>query len=148
MIEQASTIGVLRPGDDQSGTVIPVPDHPIVERTRLVRDRIVARVANTLEVRNWEYVNYGFLLKGLAMDQLLNRPGLNLDDAWRSDWIDYLVREGLLVRELVPHRHNASDLVPVLKLAALPGAPTPKSSQRRRSSFDPPGRCRATLRSR
>ncbi|MHB8627384.1 MAG: NYN domain-containing protein [Aggregatilineales bacterium] len=117
LIEQALALDILRKSANDGGSLIyPVADHPIVERTRLVRDRIVTRVANTLDVRNWEYVNYGFLLKGLAMDRALERPGMNLDDAWRSDWIECLVHEGLLVRELVPHRHNASDLVPVIKL--------------------------------
>jgi hypothetical protein len=92
-------------------------EHPLVEQTRLVRDRIVARVANTLDVRGWEYVNYGFLLKGIAMDRDLERPGLNLNDQWRSEWVDCLVREGILHRELVPHRHNPDDLVPVIKLS-------------------------------
>jgi len=91
--------------------------HPLVEQTRVVRDRIVARVANTLDVRGWEYVNYGFLLKGIAMDRELDRPGLNLNDQWRSEWVDCLVREGILHRELVPHRHNPDDLVPVIKLS-------------------------------
>jgi len=90
--------------------------HPIVEKTRLIRDRVVMRVLNTLGVRNWEYVNYGFLLKGLAMDRDIDRPGLNYSDQWRSDWIDCLVRERILMRELVPHRHNPEDLVPVIKL--------------------------------
>jgi hypothetical protein len=67
-------------------------------------------------VRGWEYVNYGFLLKGLAMDRELDRPGMNYSDQWRSDWIDCLVRERVLLRELVPHRHNPDDLVPVIKL--------------------------------
>jgi hypothetical protein len=97
--------------------VQPIDEHPLVERTRLVRDRIVLRVANTLEVRGWEYVNYGFLLKGIAMDRELDKPGLNVDDAWRSEWIDCLVREGILIREMMPHRHNPEDLVPVIKLA-------------------------------
>ena len=91
--------------------------HPLVEQTRLVRDRIVARVANTLDVRGWEYVNYGFLLKGISMDREIERPGLNLNDQWRSEWVDCLVREGILHRELVPHRHNPDDLVPVIKLS-------------------------------
>jgi hypothetical protein len=91
-------------------------NHPVVEKTVLIRDRIVVRVLNTLNVRGWEYVNYGFLLKGLAMDRDLERPGLNYSDQWRSDWIDCLVRERVLQRELVPHRHNPEDLVPVIKL--------------------------------
>ncbi len=92
-------------------------EHPTVQRTFLVRDRIVHRVANTLHVRGWEYVNYGFLLKGIAMDHGLEGPGLNSSDAWRSEWVDFLVREGVLTREMVPHRHNPEDLVPVIKLA-------------------------------
>lgn len=92
-------------------------DNPMVQRTFLVRDRIVHRVANTLHVRGWEYVNYGFLLKGIAMDHGLEAPGLNTTDAWRSEWVDFLVREGVLAREMVPHRHNPEDLVPVIKLA-------------------------------
>lgn len=81
---------------------------------------------NTLTVRDWEYVNYGFLLKGLAMDRDLDRPGMNYSDQWRSDWIDCLVREHVLLRELVPHRHNPDDLVPVIKLRpdyVLPNQP-------------------------
>ncbi len=117
LVAQATTMGILRESRSGSGELIyPVTDHPIVERTRLVRDRIMVRVSNTLEVRNWEYVNYGFLLKGIAMDRALERPGLNIDDTWRSDWVDCLVREGILVREMVPHRHNPDDLVPVIKL--------------------------------
>ena len=92
-------------------------DHPTVQKTFQVRDRIVHRVANTLHVRGWEYVNYGFLLKGIAMDHGLEGPGLNTSDAWRSEWVDFLVREGVLAREMVPHRHNPEDLVPVIKLA-------------------------------
>jgi hypothetical protein len=74
------------------------------------------RVKNTLRVRGWAYVNYGFLLKGLAMDRELERPGMNVNDQWRSHWIDALVREQILARELVPHRHNPDDLVPVIKM--------------------------------
>ncbi len=88
-----------------------------VEKTRMIRDRIVHRVANTLQVRGWEYVNYGFLLKGIGMDHGMTGPGLNTSDTWRSEWVDTLVREGVLTRELVPHRHNPEDLVPVIKLA-------------------------------
>jgi hypothetical protein len=91
--------------------------HPTVQKTTLIRDRIVHRVANTLHVRGWEYVNYGFLLKGISMEHGLEGPGLNTGDTWRSEWVDCLVREGILTRELVPHRHNPEDLVPVIKLA-------------------------------
>jgi hypothetical protein len=118
LVSQAVVMGILRvvPGNDSENYVMPAPENPIVEKTRLIRDRVLLRVANTLEVRTWEYVNYGFLLKGIAMDRALDRPGLNIDDAWRSDWIDALVREGILAREMVPHRHNPEDLVPVIKL--------------------------------
>jgi hypothetical protein len=51
------------------------------------------------------------------MDRELDRPSLNLNDQWRSEWVDCLVREGILHRELVPHRHNPDDLVPVIKLS-------------------------------
>ncbi|HVO44281.1 MAG TPA: NYN domain-containing protein [Aggregatilineales bacterium] len=118
LVMQAVTMGILEMS--RSGSTyyaVPAMTHPIVEKARLVRDRIVLRVANTLDVRGWEYVNYGFLLKGIAMDRELDRPGLNIDDAWRSDWVDCLVREGILVREMVPHRHNPEDLVPVIKLS-------------------------------
>ncbi|RMG81681.1 MAG: NYN domain-containing protein [Chloroflexi bacterium] len=115
LVSQAISLGILRVVSGRGHLQLNA-DHPIVIKTRLVRDRIVRRVANTLEVRGWEYVNYGFLLKGLAMDHDLERPGMNIDDQWRSHWIDSLVREQLLVRELVPHRHNPDDLVPVIKL--------------------------------
>ncbi len=115
LVSQAISLGVLRMV--ANGYVTGNSAHPIVERTRLIRDRIVTRVANTLQVRGWEYVNYGFLLKGLAMDRDLERPGLNVDDQWRSHWIDALVREQILERELLPHRQNPDDLVPVIKLA-------------------------------
>ncbi len=116
LITQASAMGLFQASPD--GEIITINDEqPLVEQTRLVRDRIVARVANTLDVRGWEYVNYGFLLKGIAMDRELDRPGLNLNDQWRSEWVDCLVREDILHRELVPHRHNPDDLVPVIKLS-------------------------------
>ncbi|MBK8026755.1 MAG: NYN domain-containing protein [Chloroflexi bacterium] len=115
LVAQALSIGILQraSGRDRMGLN---RAHPIVEKTLLIRDRIVMRVQNTLAVRNWEYVNYGFLLKGLAMDRELDRPGMNYSDQWRSDWIDCLVREMILLREIVPHRHNPDDVVPVIKL--------------------------------
>ncbi len=117
LVSHAIAMGILKATDNGSTKLVyPAADHSIVERTRLVRDRIAQRVANTLEVRGWEYVNYGFLLKGIAMDRDLDKPGLNIDDAWRSDWVDCLIREGILVRELIPHRHNPEDLVPVIRL--------------------------------
>ena len=115
LVAQAVALGIIRTAGSNSKLVLDL-SHPVVEKTLLIRDRIVLRVMNTLNVRGWEYVNYGFLLKGLAMDRELDRPGLNYSDQWRSDWIDCLVRERVLVRELVPHRHNPEDLVPVIKL--------------------------------
>ncbi|MFN8562162.1 MAG: hypothetical protein U0703_11205 [Anaerolineae bacterium] len=115
LVSQAISLGILRPLSGKDRIVLDY-NHPVVEKTCLIRDRIVLRVVNTLGVRGWEYVNYGFLLKGLAMDRELERPGLNYSDQWRSDWIDCLVRERVLLRELVPHRHNPEDLVPVIKL--------------------------------
>jgi hypothetical protein len=115
LVSQAISLGILKP-ISTSGHIIVNANHPIVDKTRLIRERVMRRVENTLYVRNWEYVNYGFLLKGLAMDRELDRPGCNSDDQWRSHWIDALVRERLLERQLVPHRHNPEDLVPVIKL--------------------------------
>jgi hypothetical protein len=115
LVSQATSLGILKPVSAK-GDITLNARHPIVEKTRIIRDRIVMRVLNTLNVRGWEYVNYGFLLKGLAMDREIDRPGLNYSDQWRSDWIDCLVREQILQRELVPHRHNPDDLVPVIKL--------------------------------
>lgn len=116
LINQAASRGLLLV-DRTAGRVMLNLSHPMVEKTTLIRDRIVHRVANTLHVRGWEYVNYGFLLKGIGMDHGLEGPGLNANDAWRSEWVDSLVREDILTRELVPHRHNPEDLVPVIKLA-------------------------------
>jgi NYN domain len=117
LVSHAIAMGILKStANGNTRLVYPAADHSIVERTRLVRDRIAQRVANTLDVRGWEYVNYGFLLKGIAMDRDLDKPGLNIDDTWRSDWVDCLIREGILVRELIPHRHNPEDLVPVIRL--------------------------------
>ena len=115
LVAQGTSLGIVRTMGGQNRLVLDL-GHPVVEKTLLIRDRIVLRVMNTLNVRGWEYVNYGFLLKGLAMDRELERPGLNYSDQWRSDWIDCLVRERVLQRELVPHRHNPEDLVPVIKL--------------------------------
>ena len=115
LVSQAISLGILKPVST-TGQILLNINHPIVEKTLLITDRIVRRVANTLAVRNWEYVNYGFLLKGLAMDHELDRPGCNIDDQWRSHWIDCLVREQILARHLIPHRHNPDDLVPVIKL--------------------------------
>lgn len=115
LVAQAQAMGILK--SNGRGERVSLDErNAVVEKTRLVRDRVVLRVMNTLNVRDWEYVNYGFLLKGLAMDRDLDRPGLNYSDQWRSDWIDCLVREHVLLRELVPHRHNPEDLVPVIKL--------------------------------
>lgn len=115
LVSQAMSLGILK-AVSTNGRISLNSNHPIVEKTRLIRDRIVLRVKNTLRVRGWEYVNYGFLLKGLAMDHELDRPSMNSSDQWRSHWIDGLVREQVLVRQLVPHRHNPEDLVPVIKM--------------------------------
>lgn len=115
LVSQAISLGIVK-GVSGSGHIVLNPTHPITEKTRLIRDRITKRVQNTLEMRGWEYVNYGFLLKGLAMEYDLDRPGMNESDQWRSHWIDCLVRERILQRELVPHRHNPDDLVPVIRL--------------------------------
>ncbi|MBN1679383.1 MAG: NYN domain-containing protein [Anaerolineae bacterium] len=116
LLSQAARQGLLY--YDAKSTIVTLnATHPTVEHTRLIRDRIVHRVANTLHVRGWDYVNYGFLLKGIGMDHGLSGPGLNASDTWRSEWVDCLVREGILVRELVPHRHNPEDLVPVIRLS-------------------------------
>ncbi len=115
LVSQAVSLGLLKLVAN-NGYLMLNAAHPIVEKTRLIRERIIRRVENTLQVRGWEYVNYGFLLKGLAMDRELDRPGCNSDDQWRSHWIDCLVREQVLERQLVPHRHNPDDLVPVIKL--------------------------------
>ncbi|MFP4321283.1 MAG: NYN domain-containing protein [Anaerolineales bacterium] len=115
LIEQGLRIGIMR-RNKHSGALSLNKDHPVVAKTHTIRDHIVNRVSNTLSVRKWDYVNYGFLLKGIAMDEKLNEPGLNTDDNWRSEWIDFLVREGILERELIPHRHNPDDLVPVIRV--------------------------------
>ena len=124
LVSQAISLGILKVVSG-NGHVTLNSSHPIVDKTVLIHDQIVKRVANTLQVRGWEYVNYGFLLKGLAMDRDLDRPGCNEDDQWRSHWIDCLVREGVLRRELVPHRHNPDDLVPVIKLPTAQPQMTP-----------------------
>lgn len=134
LVSQAMSLGIVK-AVTANGDLMLNSVHPVVEKTRLIRDRIVMRVMNTLSVRGWEYVNYGFLLKGLAMDRDLDRPGCNYSDQWRSDWIDCLVRERILVRELIPHRHNPEDLVPVIKLPpeynsqALPLPPATTAAQ-------------------
>lgn len=119
LVLQALSLGILR-AEPETGRVALNANHQIVARTRLITARIVLRVERTLQVRRWDYVNYGFLIKGLAMDRELGQPGCNMSDLWRSDWIDRLVREQVLNRELIPHRLNPEDLVPVISLQ--PGA--------------------------
>ena len=116
LVSQALSLGILR--QLSAGVVELDLQHPVVEKTLLIVNRLVRRVANTLSTRSWEYVNYGFLLKGLAMERDLDRPGMNENDQWRSHWIDCLVRERVLQRDLVPHRHNPDDLVPVIRIPA------------------------------
>lgn len=115
LVSQAISLGVLKQ-TSTAGTLIANPQHPIVEKTRIITQAIRRRVANTLKVRGWQYVNYGFLLKGLEMERDITRPGMNENDQWRSHWIDSLVREKVLKRELIPHRQNPEDLVPVIRL--------------------------------
>jgi hypothetical protein len=115
LVSQAISLGVLKQVSAR-GVIELNLQHPIVEKTLLITDRVTRRVANTLQVRNWEYVNYGFLLKGLEMERDIDRLGMNDNDQWRSHWIDCLVREHVLQRELVPHRHNPDDLVPVIRI--------------------------------
>ena len=115
LVSQAIALGILKRLPD-SDKVALNSQNAVVNRTILIVERLVARVSNTLSARNWEYVNYGFLLKGLAMDRELDRPGMNESDQWRSHWIDCLVREAVLQRDLVPHRHNPEDLVPVIRI--------------------------------
>ena len=115
LVMQAMAQGILK-ASPETGDVSLNAEQSIVGKTRLITMRIVLRVERTLQVRRWDYVNYGFLIKGLAMDRELGQPGCNLSDLWRSDWIDRLVREAVLNRELIPHRLNPEDLVPVISL--------------------------------
>ena len=115
LVMQAMAQGILH-ASPETGEVSLNAEQSIVGKTRLITTRIVLRVERTLQVRRWDYVNYGFLIKGLAMDRELGQPGCNLSDLWRSDWIDRLVREEVLNRELIPHRLNPEDLVPVISL--------------------------------
>lgn len=117
LVSQAISLGILKQ-QSALGVIELTPHHPVVDKTLLIVNRMVRRVANTLLSRSWEYVNYGFLLKGLAMERDLDRSGMNDSDQWRSHWIDCLVRERVLQRDLVPHRHNPDDLVPVIRLPA------------------------------
>ena len=123
LVSQAISLGILKQ-QSAAGTASLNMQHPVVEKTLLILNRMVRRVANTLTSRNWEYVNYGFLLKGLAMERDLDRPGMNENDQWRSHWIDCLVRERVLQRDLVPHRHNPDDLVPVIRIPSASEHPT------------------------
>ena len=117
LVSQAISLGILRQ-QSANGVIELDLTHPVVEKTLLIVNCMVRRVANTLTSRSWDYVNYGFLLKGLAMERELDRPGMNDSDQWRSHWIDCLVRERVLQRDLVPHRHNPDDLVPVIRIPA------------------------------
>ncbi len=115
LVSQAMSLGILSAAD-APGAIDLNFQHPVAEKTLMILNRLVRRVANTLATRSWDYVNYGFLLKGIAMEHDLNRPGMNDSDQWRSHWIDCLVRERILQRNLVPHRNNPDDLVPVIRL--------------------------------
>ncbi len=116
LVSQAISLGILQREAASAAVITLNMRHPVVEKTLLIVNRMSRRVFNTLSSRSWEYVNYGFLLKGLEMERDLDRPGMNESDQWRSHWIDCLVREGVLQRDLVPHRHNPEDLVPVIRL--------------------------------
>ncbi len=124
LVSQAISLGILKQLS-ASGAIELSYQNPVVDKTLLIVERMVRRVLNTLNARNWEYVNYGFLLKGLAMERDLDRPGMNESDQWRSHWIDCLVRERVLQRELVPHRHNPDDLVPVIRIPVEAPRPVP-----------------------
>ncbi len=127
LVSQAISLGILQ--QQSAGGVSLNMQHPVVEKTLLIVNRMVRRVANTLSSRNWEYVNYGFLLKGLAMERDLDRPGMNENDQWRSHWIDCLVRERVLQRDLVPHRHNPDDLVPVIRIPSADAHPIARQTE-------------------
>jgi uncharacterized LabA/DUF88 family protein len=114
LVKQCISMSILRPVGSHRVELNPL--HPLVEKTRLILDAMVRRVSNTLKVRQWQYVNYGFLLKGLEMERDITRPGMNMDDQWRSHWVDALVRDQVLKRDLIPHRHNPDDLVPVISV--------------------------------
>ena len=122
LVSQAISLGILQQQSTADRLSLNL-QHPVVDKTLLIVNRMVRRVANTLSSRNWDYVNYGFLLKGLAMERDLDRPGMNESDQWRSHWIDCLVRERVLQRDLVPHRHNPDDLVPVIRIPAAAANP-------------------------
>ena len=126
LVSQAISLGILKQ-QSALGVIELSLHHPVVDKTLLIVNRMVRRVANTLVSRSWEYVNYGFLLKGLEMERDLDRPGMNESDQWRSHWIDCLVRESVLQRDLVPHRHNPDDLVPVIRLPSVSERPVIES---------------------
>ncbi|MDE2946669.1 MAG: NYN domain-containing protein [Chloroflexota bacterium] len=135
LVSQAISLGILRQ-QSALGVIELNLQHPIVDKTLLIVNRMIRRVANTLVSRNWEYVNYGFLLKGLSMERDLDRPGMNESDQWRSHWIDCLVRERILQRDLVPHRHNPDDLVPVIRLPEARSHPLMKSVEEQTAALD------------
>ena len=63
LVSQAISLGILKQLS-ASGAVELSYQNPVVDKTLLIVERMVRRVVNTLSARNWEYVNYGFLLKG------------------------------------------------------------------------------------
>jgi hypothetical protein len=135
LVSQAISLGVLKQ-QSALGVIELNLQHPVVDKTLLIVNRMIRRVTNTLLSRNWEYVNYGFLLKGLSMEHDLDRPGMNESDQWRSHWIDCLVRERILQRDLVPHRHNPDDLVPVIRLPAVSDYPLVQSVDEQPAAMD------------
>ena len=135
LVSQAISLGILQQ-QSANGVIQLNLTHPVVDKTLLIVNCMVRRVANTLTSRSWDYVNYGFLLKGLAMERELDRPGMNDSDQWRSHWIDCLVREQVLQRDLVPHRHNPDDLVPVIRIPAADVDPVVQSVEQEATGVD------------
>ena len=103
--------------DEANGNVRINDENEQVQNIRLIRDIIYNRVANTLEMRGWEYVNYGFLLNGLKMETVLENIDPAVDDSWRSSWVTTLVTHGILERHVISHQSNPNDTVPVISLA-------------------------------
>ena len=135
LVSQAISLGILKQQTDE-GVIELNLHHPVADKTLLILNRMVRRVANTLSSRSWEYVNYGFLLKGLEMERDLDRPGMNESDQWRSHWIDCLVRERVLQRDLVPHRHNPEDLVPVIRIPSASEHPVLQHAEEEQTGLE------------
>ena len=123
-IQDALDHDLLRFSSPDQQRVMLNAKHPTAEHTRLIRDRILNRVKNTLLVRQWEYVNYKFLLHGLEMDWILvEQPHMNMSDEWRSVWIDNLVSVGILSTKTIPGHNSLTDGIQVLELVNDPMKP-------------------------